>query len=80
MTKITPIIPDPLAAGRRIAIIWSTDDVLTVRPDLTDDQAWEVLRAVEDAHDANHGICWDTLEAAAVTLFPEPLSSPQRKD
>ena len=54
---------------RQIAVIWSVDDVLEIRPDLTEDEAWEVLQAVEDDHDANLGICWDVLEYHATCLF-----------
>jgi hypothetical protein len=57
-----------------------TDDVHEVRPDLTVDEAWEVLQCVEKWHDANHGICWYTLEAAAEMLFSEPTCSTNRKD
>jgi hypothetical protein len=49
------VLPDPaeidvhvlLAPRRQIASIWSIEDVQEVRPDLTDDQAWEVLQQVE---------------------------------
>ena len=37
--------------------------------DLTEDEAWTVLQAVEDDHDANLGICWDVLEYHATCLF-----------
>lgn len=56
---------------RTIAIEWSTDDVLEVREDLTSDQAWEVLKAVYQRHDANIGINWEYIEAVADDLFPE---------
>jgi hypothetical protein len=42
-----------------------------VRNDLTPDQAWEVLQAVERQHDCNYGITWDTLGITADELFPE---------
>ena len=58
-----------LRSRRQIAVIWSVDDVLEIRPDLTEDEAWEVLQAVEDDHDANLGICWDVLEYHATCLF-----------
>lgn len=45
-----------------IAIIWSVEDVLRVRPELTRDQALQVLWQAYDEHDANHGICWQTFE------------------
>lgn len=60
-----------LASRNEIAVIWAAEDVQSVRPDLSVEQSWEVLQSVEDGHDANHGICWHTLEAAAGHLFPE---------
>ena len=59
-----------LAARHEIVIVWGTEDVRSVRPDLTDEQAWAVLKAVERGHDANIGICWDVLQASADSLFP----------
>ena len=56
---------------RTIAIEWSTDDVLEVREDLTSDQAWEVLQAIYQRHDANIGINWDYIQAVADDLYPE---------
>jgi len=53
-----------------IAITWHIADVLDVRPDLTRDQARQVLGVVEQHHDATIGINWDVLEATADTLFP----------
>jgi hypothetical protein len=62
-------IHSTLKNRRQIAVIWSVDDVLEIRPDLTEDEAWDVLQAVEDDHDANLGICWDVLEYHATCLF-----------
>ena len=53
-----------------IAIIWSVEDVLEVRPELNEAQAFEVLTLCQRRHDANIGITWDTLADAADTLFP----------
>ncbi len=58
-----------LKRSRQIAIIWSTDDVLAVRPDLTPDQAWEILQASQHNHDANFGVTWQSLEATADALY-----------
>ena len=63
-----------LAKHHRIAAIWCTDDVRGVRPDLTEEQAWEVLQQVDDHHDAEWGINWITLETTADDLFPKPAS------
>jgi hypothetical protein len=53
------------------AIVWSAHDVLDVRPDLTLEQASEVLHHVIRQHDANHGIGWHDFEDFAGTLFGE---------
>jgi hypothetical protein len=55
----------------QMAIIWSIEDVQEVRPDLNDEQAGEVLSRVEDIHDCNCGITWDTLSIVADDMFPE---------
>lgn len=47
--------------NNKIAIIWHIDDVKEVAPDLTDEQAREVLRLVKHYHDAEAGVNWDTL-------------------
>ena len=56
---------------REINITWSIEDVLEVRPDLTDEQAMEVLEQVENNHDADVGVSWETLEMWADSLFPD---------
>jgi hypothetical protein len=58
-----------LAERRQIAAIWSIEDVQHVRPDLTDERAWEVLQRVDRYHDCNYGITWMTLEFIAEDLF-----------
>jgi hypothetical protein len=59
-----------LLAGRgQIALLRSIDDVREVRPDLTDRQAWEVLKQVERRHDATRGVTWETLGWTAQDLF-----------
>ena len=67
------VLPDPaeidvhvlLAPRRQIASIWSIEDVQSVRPGLTDDQAWDVLQRVRRCHDATIGINWDVLKIHA---------------
>ena len=71
---ITPAPAEPdihalLAERRQIAMIWGVEDVQSVRPDLTDDQAWEVLQDVDHHKDAELGITWLTLEMAAEHRF-----------
>lgn len=58
-----------LARRKQIAAIWSVEDVQQVRPDLTAEQAWEVLREVGRRHDAELGITWLTLECFAEDRF-----------
>jgi hypothetical protein len=50
---------------------WCVDDVQSVRADLTDEQAFEVLCRVAHNFDANYGIGWDTLKITADELFPK---------
>src|SRR5271157_4794749 len=56
-------------ADQEISITWSTEDVHEVRPDLTEDQAWQVLQAAKEHHDATIGINWSVLECHAEMLF-----------
>ena len=53
-----------------IVVLWHTDDVKSIRPDLDDDQCMFVLRRVEKNHDADIGITWSILEFWADQLFP----------
>lgn len=62
---------DQLAKQHQIAILWSTEDVQEMRPDLTIEQAWEVLTMVKHRHDATMGINWDTLTCCADDIFPD---------
>jgi hypothetical protein len=63
---------DLLDQQRMIGQFWGIDDVKSVRPHLTDDQAWEVLQTVERRLDANFGINWDVIRDTADELHPEP--------
>jgi hypothetical protein len=60
-----------------IAIVWSIADVQSIRPDLTDEQASDVLKSLKRNHDATIGINWDLIEIIADDLFPEetPLTA-----
>ena len=62
-------IHELLAKHRQIAAIWGIEDVQSIRPDLSEQQAWEVLQMVDDRKDAELGITWLTLEMAAGHLF-----------
>ncbi len=52
-------------------IVWSVADVLEIRPDLTDEQALEVLERAK-RFEATLGIKSDVLDYHASWLFPEP--------
>lgn len=52
-----------------IGIVWSIDDVLSVRPNLSKEQASDVLIHLKNHHDATVGINWDVIEATADELF-----------
>ena len=66
---VKPDIHTLLAERRQIAHIWSIEDVQHLRPDLDDDQAWEVLQAANDSHEGDIGINWSVLEGHAEMLF-----------
>ncbi len=61
-----------LAKHGYIAILWHTDDVNEMRPDLTAKQCMEVLEFYEKKHDASMGMNWETVESVARDLFSEP--------
>jgi hypothetical protein len=73
MQKLTSSeIHNLLTTRREIAIVWCIADVKAVRPDLSEDQCWEVLQEVWRKHDANHGVTWQTIEDAADRLYGAP--------
>jgi hypothetical protein len=53
----------------QIVIVWSIDDVLERRPDLTKEQAKDVLDMVIRRHDCNFGVSWENLDYCAEELF-----------
>lgn len=64
------IIQNISSLVKEIAIIWHIEDVQSVRPDLTDEQASNILLHMKKNHDATLGINWDTIESTADFLFP----------
>jgi hypothetical protein len=62
-------IHELLTERRLIALLWGTEDVQGIRPDLSEDQCWEVLQYADRHKDAELGINWQTLEFAAEQLF-----------
>jgi hypothetical protein len=49
---------------------WHIEDVISVREDLTEDQAAEVLSHLADNFDANNGINWEVIKYTADYLYP----------
>jgi len=72
LSRLTNLEPILLPAGE-IAIIWSVDDVLRLRPDLTRDEALTVLEYAEVQHDSGDGINWHALDLRAEELFGPAL-------
>lgn len=60
-----------LRQRQQIAIVWSIEDVWEVRPDLDEDQAWQVLQQCQTWHDASCGINWETIGEMADSMFPK---------
>lgn len=64
-----------LRQRREVAIIWCIADVRETRPDLNEDQSWQVLQACYRQHDCTVGFTWEHIECVADSLFPEPTES-----
>ena len=56
-----------------ITIEWHVDDVLEQRPDLTTEQAREVLHALRRYHDADLGINWEVIYWTADEIYPKQV-------
>lgn len=65
-------LEDLLRSRRQIASVWGTQDIREVRPDLSNDQAWEVLQECERRHDCEIGLTWSLMSLTAAELFPPP--------
>lgn len=70
-------INQALKDQKKIAMIWSIGDVQGLRPDLTEDQCWEVLQSIGRHADCEHGISWETLRYEAEDMYPKPVNSDQ---
>jgi len=53
-----------------LIIKWNVEDVQSVRPDLNDGQANDVLYFLAENFDANTGVDWYVIVMAAQQLFP----------
>ena len=63
-----------------ITITWCIMDMQEIRPDLTDQQAREVLHHTYRNHDCNLGITWDILAIWARELFGDEPDDPETDD
>jgi hypothetical protein len=71
--RLKPMLKDPAKAKvilkhywrDKIALVWETEDVHRAANEretvLTEDEAVKVLQEVLDNHDAQSGVCWQTL-------------------
>lgn len=64
---------DPLLDENQvIGIVWNTQLIKEERPDLTQDQAWDVLRACQTEFEEVTDSTRRTIHLMANSLFPEP--------
>jgi hypothetical protein len=68
--RATINVREVLAERGAVAITWSIDDVRHVRPDLSREQAWDVLVRCRDKHDPEWGFTWSYLKDVAALLYP----------
>ena len=59
--------------GECIAMLWTVEDIHGLRPDLTDEQAMNVLITASENHDANDGVNWDVLHHWATDLYGKEI-------
>jgi hypothetical protein len=60
-----------MSSKKLISIKWHIDDVLSVRPHLTNFQAYQVLEHIHINHDANIGVNWEVIKTVSDMLFLE---------
>jgi hypothetical protein len=61
-----------LTANRLIGIVWNVQLVLDERPNLTEDQAWTILRACQPRYEEVTNPMRETIRHLADELFPKP--------
>jgi hypothetical protein len=59
-----------LASRSQIASIWSVEDVRTRSPNLSDDQAWQVLQIAAQRYDRTGQLGWKTIQKVLAELYP----------
>ena len=57
--------------SEQISIIWEVNDILIQNPLLTRKEAMDVLEHIDNNHDANIGVNWDTIEIDIKYRYPE---------
>ena len=68
-----------------IRIIWAIEDVRNTIDmydmpiELTDDECLDVLYILHDNHDANYGICWDTIYYVIHDQFKDKIEKGEKK-
>lgn len=70
-------VHDLLADHQAIAIVWDVSHVKDQRPDLSEEQAWQVLQAVE--HDRLNDPMLETIRHVADNLYPIGKESLRRR-
>lgn len=69
-----------MSLTREISITWRIEDVLKVRPELTELEASSVLECMQDGHDAMVDLNWDVIDIIADDLLYESAKTEQRND
>jgi len=54
-----------------ISIDWYSDDIISVNPSLTTEEAMKVLKAIHDKYDCDLGITLDVIEYWVTELYPK---------
>ena len=67
--RVVVDVPELLANSKRVALIWTVEDVLAQRPGLSDDQAWQVLRHAAEHIQRDFGLKAEYLKEYALQLF-----------
>ena len=65
-------LDEALEELRQVAVVWTTDHVREIRPDLSEDQSWEVLKTCRARWGSCQGIDWETLAGTARDLYGKP--------
>jgi hypothetical protein len=68
-TRSVTAVTGSYDATQQIAILWSVNDVHSVRPDLDTDQCLSVLNFVKRNHDAEQGVNWTVMSQATDQLY-----------